>query len=308
VTIGQWVLLVSLVLAVSFGLWRARTDGRFRPPKTPVVGDGPVVPVVEEGPVLPVVEEGPVLPVVGEGPVLPVVEEGAVLPVVEEGGARLETTLRTGGFETLAGARSSTTEGGFETLADARSSTTEGGIEEGGALPVVGEGSVLPVVEEGGARLETTLRTGGFETLAGARSSTTEAGIEEGGALPVEGEGAVLPVVGEGAVLPVVEEGGARLETTTSSEAHVTLLQFSSAFCAPCRATRRVLEQVASETDGVVHREIDAEENLDMVRQFGVLRTPTTVILDADGVERSRATGAPTLAQVRAALASLSGA
>ncbi len=81
-----------------------------------------------------------------------------------------------------------------------------------------------------------------------------------------------------------------------------TLLQFSSAFCAPCRATRRVLEQVSSVTPGVAHIEIDAEHHLDVVRRLGILRTPTTVVLDADGHEVSRAAGAPTPQQVLVAL------
>jgi len=81
-----------------------------------------------------------------------------------------------------------------------------------------------------------------------------------------------------------------------------TLLQFSSAFCAPCRATRRVLEDVASVVPGVVHVEVDAEDRLDVVRRLGILRTPTTLVLDAQGREVSRASGAPTKADVLAAL------
>ena len=81
-----------------------------------------------------------------------------------------------------------------------------------------------------------------------------------------------------------------------------TLLQFSSAFCAPCRATRRVLEDVARTVPGVTHVEVDAEEHLDLVRALGVLRTPTTVVLDAAGREVTRAAGAPKPAQVLAAL------
>ncbi len=38
-----------------------------------------------------------------------------------------------------------------------------------------------------------------------------------------------------------------------------TLVQFSSAFCQPCRATRQVLDDVAGQVDGVSHVEIDAE-------------------------------------------------
>jgi len=81
-----------------------------------------------------------------------------------------------------------------------------------------------------------------------------------------------------------------------------TLLQFSSAFCAPCRATRRVLGEVASTTTGVAHIEVDAEQHLDVVRRLGILRTPTTIVLDEHGTEVTRATGAPAKQQVLAAL------
>jgi thiol-disulfide isomerase/thioredoxin len=82
-----------------------------------------------------------------------------------------------------------------------------------------------------------------------------------------------------------------------------TLLQFSSAFCAPCRATRRVLGDVADLLDGVTHVEVDAEHHLEATRALGILRTPTTVVLDASGAEVTRATGAPTRDQVLTAVA-----
>jgi len=81
-----------------------------------------------------------------------------------------------------------------------------------------------------------------------------------------------------------------------------TLLQFSSAFCAPCRATRRILGDVESTLPGVVHLEVDAEHHLDVVRRLGILRTPTTLVLDEHGREVTRATGAPTKQQVLSAL------
>ena len=86
-----------------------------------------------------------------------------------------------------------------------------------------------------------------------------------------------------------------------------TLVQFSSAFCAPCRATRHVLEDVAGRSPGVTHVEIDAEHHLDLVRALGVMRTPTTLLLDGSGREVTRAAGAPTRAEVEAALAALKG-
>jgi thiol-disulfide isomerase/thioredoxin len=81
-----------------------------------------------------------------------------------------------------------------------------------------------------------------------------------------------------------------------------TLVQFSSAFCAPCRATRRVLGEVAGMVPGVSHVEIDAEDHLDLVRELGILKTPTVLVLDADGRIVRRATGQPRKADVVAAL------
>lgn len=81
-----------------------------------------------------------------------------------------------------------------------------------------------------------------------------------------------------------------------------TLVQFSSAFCAPCRATRRVLAEVAEMVPGVAHVEIDAEKHLDLVRRLDILKTPTVLVLDADGRIVRRATGQPRKADVIAAL------
>lgn len=81
-----------------------------------------------------------------------------------------------------------------------------------------------------------------------------------------------------------------------------TLVQFSSAFCAPCRATRQVLGEVARMVDGVSHVEIDAESRLDLVRKLDVRRTPTTFVLGPDGHVTHRASGQPRKADVIAAL------
>ncbi|MER6996102.1 thioredoxin family protein [Streptomyces sp. NPDC000410] len=82
-----------------------------------------------------------------------------------------------------------------------------------------------------------------------------------------------------------------------------TLVQFSSAFCQPCRATRRVLADVAGMIGGVAHLEIDAEERLPLVRELGIVRTPTVLVLDAGGRIVRRASGQPRKADVIAALA-----
>ncbi|RLL69940.1 thioredoxin family protein [Streptomyces sp. Z26] len=81
-----------------------------------------------------------------------------------------------------------------------------------------------------------------------------------------------------------------------------TLVHFSSAFCQPCRATRRVLREVGGMVPGVEHVEVDAEARLDLVRLLGVGRTPTVLVLDADGRVVRHAEGQPRRADVIAAL------
>ncbi|MGW4898620.1 thioredoxin family protein [Kitasatospora sp. NPDC004240] len=100
----------------------------------------------------------------------------------------------------------------------------------------------------------------------------------------------------DGAVLLSAEELGVTLGE------RATLVQFSTAFCQPCRATRRLLAEVAGMIDGVAHVELDAEARLDLVRRLDVLRTPTVLVLDARGRVVRRAAGLPRKADVIAAL------
>lgn len=81
-----------------------------------------------------------------------------------------------------------------------------------------------------------------------------------------------------------------------------TFVQFSSAFCAPCRATRQLLRDVAGKEEGVAFVEIDAESHLDLVRRLRVMRTPTVLVLDADGQVVVRASGQPRRPDVHQAL------
>jgi thiol-disulfide isomerase/thioredoxin len=81
-----------------------------------------------------------------------------------------------------------------------------------------------------------------------------------------------------------------------------TLVQFSTAFCQPCRATRRILTDVSGAVPGVAHVEVDAESHLDLVRRLHVRRTPTVLVLDAEGRIVRRASGQPRRADVVAAL------
>jgi len=126
-----------------------------------------------------------------------------------------------------------------------------------------------------------------------ARASRRAAGIEQS----VERADIHLATMAEHGG-EVLTEGalGARLGE------RATLVQFSTAFCQPCRATRRILDDVSAMVDGIVHVEIDAEAHLDLVRRLGVRRTPTVLFLDRDGVIVKRASGLPRKADVIAAL------
>ena len=84
-----------------------------------------------------------------------------------------------------------------------------------------------------------------------------------------------------------------------------TFVQFSSAFCTPCRATRVLLTDITSNLADVRHIEIDSEKNLDLVRKLDIRSTPTTLVLDKNGVEIGRAIGAPKRAEILETLANI---
>lgn len=104
------------------------------------------------------------------------------------------------------------------------------------------------------------------------------------------------------------EHGGERLSAVELGGAlgeKATLVQFSTAFCQPCRATHRICDEVVAMVPGVAHLDVDAESHLDLVRKLDVRRTPTLLVLDAQGVIRQRASGLPRKADIIAALGSI---
>ena len=119
--------------------------------------------------------------------------------------------------------------------------------------------------------------------------------------------GAVLAADGRGPAPVGGQRPGAGQVLTEAELGHplggrATLVQFSTAFCAPCRATRVLLADVAGQVDGVAHVEIDAESRLDLVRRLDIRRTPTVLVLGADGRITRRTSGQPRKADVLAAL------
>ncbi len=91
----------------------------------------------------------------------------------------------------------------------------------------------------------------------------------------------------------------------TELGSRVTLVQFSSAFCTPCRATRALLTDITADLDDVKHVDIDAEKSLELVRRLDIRSTPTTLVLDKSGTEVGRAVGAPKRAEVLATLGAI---
>jgi hypothetical protein len=103
----------------------------------------------------------------------------------------------------------------------------------------------------------------------------------------------------DGAVRTVAEEAVAAVPGALSrlgvrpADADLTVVQFSTAFCAPCRATKARLEQLRVTRPGLAVVHVDAESHLDAVRELDVRRTPTLFYVGRDGALVGRSSGAP---------------
>lgn len=108
---------------------------------------------------------------------------------------------------------------------------------------------------------------------------------------------------GEGVVRTVDVPGALSSETLGAKRGYrATFVQFSTPVCSKCPPTATLLRRVAADYPQVVHIEIDASERLDLARELDIMRTPTTLVLNSDGVIVARISGAPSEAQAREAL------
>jgi thiol-disulfide isomerase/thioredoxin len=147
---------------------------------------------------------------------------------------------------------------------------------------------------DGGARALSTVVTGGLIALAAVLAAATVLGLvlrRRAGRF----RAGPAPVGDAGHMLTEADLGGRLGE-------QATLVQFSTAFCGPCRPTRQLLAQVADAVHGVAHVEIDAAARLDLVRRLRINSTPTVLVLGPVGAIRGRAVGQPRKADVMAAL------
>jgi thioredoxin-related protein len=84
--------------------------------------------------------------------------------------------------------------------------------------------------------------------------------------------------------------------------AHVTLVQLSSPVCSACTVMRKVLGDLAATDPTLAHREIDVVDESELAQRHSVYSTPTTLVLDAEGLVRSRLIGAVRPDEVRRAI------
>jgi len=96
-----------------------------------------------------------------------------------------------------------------------------------------------------------------------------------------------------GEIVPPLQGLTEHLHLDHDHPPQVTFLQFSSEFCQPCRVTSKVLEEVTNSFPAICHIELDVVEHMDLVKTYGITRTPTTLIIDKEGTVHFRATGVP---------------
>jgi thiol-disulfide isomerase/thioredoxin len=154
-----------------------------------------------------------------------------------------------------------------------------------GAAPVLSEGVTPGIIALAAALIVATVAGVALRRRAG-RFRVFGAGSAEAGTGGAE----------DGAEVLTEADLGGRLGE------RATLVQFSTAFCAPCRPTRHLLARIAGTVEGVTHVEIDAAARLDLVRRLRVMTTPTVLVLGPGGGIVGRATGQPRPADVMAAL------
>jgi thioredoxin 1 len=82
---------------------------------------------------------------------------------------------------------------------------------------------------------------------------------------------------------------------------HIDL--YTSAFCAPCAAARRVVADAHRLVPTLEVRELDVAADPDRVELLGIRSTPTIVISDDAGREVFRSPGVPRRDQLLTALA-----
>jgi thiol-disulfide isomerase/thioredoxin len=108
-----------------------------------------------------------------------------------------------------------------------------------------------------------------------------------------------------GEIVPPLQGLTEHLHLDHDHPPQVTFLQFSSEFCQPCRVTNKILDEVTNSFPAICHIELDVVEHMDLVKTYGITRTPTTLIIDKAGTVHFRATGVPKKTELTTAVTEL---
>lgn len=122
-------------------------------------------------------------------------------------------------------------------------------------------------------------------------------------ALSVAGIGWLLLQRGRGVVRAATVQAALPTAVADHAGERLTVVQVSSEHCSSCGLGARVWRKAIDEQPGVAFVEIDAADHMELVRDLGVLATPTALLYDGAGVLRGRVTGAPTPKAAAAAVA-----
>ena len=80
------------------------------------------------------------------------------------------------------------------------------------------------------------------------------------------------------------------------------LLEFTAPNCAPCRATKQILSDVAQLWPEVALVTVDVGEALDVAKAHRVMRAPTTFVIGPGRTVRGRVSGVPDPGEIAALL------
>ena len=86
-----------------------------------------------------------------------------------------------------------------------------------------------------------------------------------------------------------------------------TVVQFSTEYCARCPGVRRVLGELTAAREGLEFVHVDLTHDAALAKRFGVLQTPTVLLIDREGRPSSRLSGTVSREALRDAIDALTG-
>jgi len=94
--------------------------------------------------------------------------------------------------------------------------------------------------------------------------------------------------------MPVTELHGDALNDI----GEIALIEFYTDWCPSCKAVRGTLERLADERDDLDVRTVNADENPELAKKFGIMSVPTFVVMK-EGVVSRRVSGANTINELK---------